>query len=332
MISHDNSGNLGGTPRAFSILELLVAITISATILLVVLSLTRTMVDAWRASRSKVQAFQDARLAFDRVNRTLGQATLNTYYDYFDSAGRSPTEPGYTTPARYGRQSELHFIAGKSLVTNQVTHASFFQTPIGHASEANHQRLGSLLNSCGFYLTRDKDVLRPGFLTNIPSTSANPTRYRLMHFLQPAEQMGVYAKTGKTWFTDALSSPATPVEQIAENIVALVILPRRSSADAGAPLTQDFNYDSRSGKGTVPQPETQHQLPPAVEVIMVAVDEPSADRMERESIQLPGGLFEVPGELEANLDELVDFLESWRLTYRVFRTVIPLSNAKWSSP
>lgn len=320
-------------PRGFTLVELMVSMVVFALILMVVLSMTHAMGDAWKSTRSKVEAFQGARQAFENVTRTLSQATLNTYYDYFDTAGRTPRDAGYAGPARYGRQSELHFLSGKSLVSDQVTHAMFFQTPYGFANGTNYQNLDTLLNACGFYIVHGKDTLRPAFLNSLPNAPEDRTRYRLMEFLQPSEKLSVYAvPSDKSWFQTPLAGGSPPVEQIAENIIALVVFPRRAEGDAQqVTLSSDYEYDSRdAGNSPATQAATHNQLPPAVEVVLVAIDETSARRMEEGNLT-PPALFKQTKDIDGDLATLEGFLNQHRLVYRVFRTVVPLRNSKWSS-
>lgn len=319
--------------RGFTLVELMVSMAVFSLILMVVLSMTHAMGDAWKSTRSKVEAFQGARQAFENITRTLSQATLNTYYDYFDAAGRTPRDAGYAGPARYGRQSELHFLSGKSLVPGQVTHAVFFQTPRGFASGAPYQNLDTLLNACGFYIVHGKDTLRPAFLDGLPNAPENRTRYRLMGFLQPSEQLGVYTPpSDKSWFQTPLAGGSPPVEQIAENIIALAVLPRRAAGDqAQGALAADYEYDSRAaGPSVAAQAVTHNQLPPTVEVVLVAIDEASARRLEQEHLS-PPPLFTQAQDIDTDLAALEGFLSEHRMGYRIFRTVVPLRNSKWSS-
>jgi uncharacterized protein (TIGR02599 family) len=322
---------------AFTLVEMLVALVLFTLILLVILAITQTTGKAWRDSRSKVDAFQGARQAFENITRTLSQATLNTYYDYLDSAGRSPRETGYAGADHYGRQSELHFLSGKSLVPGQVGHSVFFQSPAGYANGAQYQNMETLLNACGFYVVRGPDDSRPPFLAGLPNAPANETRFRLMQFLQPSEQLTVYSEpSGATWFKQPLAASAPPVEQLAVNVVAFVVLPRLSGGDAaesgGGLLSPDYEYDSRAAGAPGPQQaRTHHQLPALVEIILVAVDEKSARRIEEQNIQLPTSLFTQAEMIETDLAQLEDFLNNNRLVYRAFRAMVPLRNSKWSS-
>lgn len=333
--------------RGFSIVELMAATAILTLILLVIFGISQQASTAWKSARSKIEAFQSARLAFENITATLSRATLNTYYDYFDDEGRPARDPGFRGAHHYGRQSDLHFISGKTLVPNQVTHSLFFQTPAGYDNDGKFEGMDTLLNACGFYIIHDIDNLRPSFLldsSTIPNPPPNGTRYRLMQFLQPSHKLGVYSSaTGSDWFALPLGGDSPPVQQLAENVIAMVILPRKSGADADASnsdLSKDYEYDSRLASASSEQLPTENQLPPLVDVALVAIDEASALRLGDAKLDIIEQLFlEKPkvqpeiGEVQPDKDlgELEKELSKQRFIYRIFRTVVPLRNSKWSS-
>lgn len=340
-------------PAGFSIVELMVAAVILTLILGIIFSITQMISQTWGKSTAKIEAFQAARTAFDTMSRKVSQATLNTYYDYYDSAGNTRASYGTNTsaftPHRYGRTSDLHFITGRSLVPNQVTHSLFFQAPGGYTDNTNYTGMDTLLNGCGFYIAYDKDNTLPAFVGTLPNKPPDRYRFRLMQYLQPSQSLQVYNPPSaspagqKAWFQDALSASPPPVSILSENIIAMAILPKLSAMDAaeaarqGKPsaLTTDFEYDTRlkSAGG-----ETDHQLPPVVELVMVAIDENSARRFcvdsNVPSFGLPGGmngLFKDSEKLDDDLKTLTNELIAQRVAYRVFRSEIALRGAKWSS-
>jgi len=326
----------GGEP-GFTLIELLAATAIFAIIMVVIFGLTQQAGNAWRSSSSKIEAFQDARAAFDLITEKLSQATLNTYYDYADASGNTRTDVLASTgstqsfvPSSYRRFSDLHFISGKSLIPSQVTHAIFFQTPAGYSASSVYQQMDTLLNACGFYVTFDKDSSRPGFFSSIPSSPAERYRYRLFEFIQPSEELSVFASgTGNAWFATPAASAYPPRAQIAENIIAMIVLPKSSDADGGS-LAPGYEYDSRD-KGSA---STLNQLPPLVEVILVAIDEASAKRFATGATPPDlgvSGLFTDPARLEADLGVLEAGLVAKHVNYRIFRTTVPLRGSKWSS-
>ena len=333
---------------AFSLIELLTATAILMLLLVVVFLAVSETGKIWRRSSDKIGAFEDARTAFETLTRTLSQATLTTYYEYFDSAGIPASDPAFNgTPARYGRQSDLHFLVGKSqtpLVSGQVTHAVFFQAPLGESGKT-YEALGSLLNACGYFIRFGDDTSasslsgRPAFLD-----SALPAqmRYRLLALSQPAEDLSIFATTGNQWFTTPLAQSPPQVRVLAENVIALVVLPKETdSVEASIPEAQrigaSYTYDSRTGWSGTSQPATMNQLCPAIRLAMVVIDETSARRLQSESATPPelgfayDGLFFEAANLDADLQTVADGLASKRIGYRIFRTEIPLRSARWSA-
>ena len=104
-----------------------------------------------------------------------------------------------------------------------------------------------------------------------------------MQYFQPAQNLKVYESGAaeKDWFQAPLASNSPPVGILAENVLAIVILPKLSKADEveatskgkTSTLAPDFEYDTRK---VTTEGLTDHQLSPVVEVIMVAIDEISA--------------------------------------------------------
>jgi uncharacterized protein (TIGR02599 family) len=313
----------------------MVAMTVLGGILLVVFGITQQVSTVWRNSAAKIESFRGARNAFSAITRQLEQATLNTYYDYYQNGVRRTAANAATfQPTSYGRASDLHFISGKSLVGNQITHAVFFQAPLGRSDATTYQGMDGLLNACGFYLTYGPDLSRPGFLSNVPSGMAARNRFRLMQFLQPSQNLGIFAYTSSAdqnkWFTSPVAS-AKGTQQLAENIIALIVLPRISTGESATPgtLAPAYKYDSRDTSNK----ETFHQLPPVVEIVMVAIDEPSAARMNNPATAPDLGmssLFQSADQLENDLQTLTSSLDSKHISYRVFRTGVAIKGAKWS--
>jgi uncharacterized protein (TIGR02599 family) len=112
-------------------------------------------------------------------------------------------------------------------------------------------------------------------------------------------------------------------------------------------VTDDYNYDSRTAKsysatsatGTTMSGTTLHQLPPLVEVIMVAIDETSAQRLAAESGTNPPDLgqdklfksLSTIADVDKDLDTLEKTLVDRKLNYRIYRSVVGIRGAKWSA-
>jgi uncharacterized protein (TIGR02599 family) len=270
-------------------------------------------------------------------------------------------------------------------------HGVFFQAPLGVVDDSDatktalglsgdnlgyYKGMNSLLNTWGFFLQVDDHDSRPDFI----DTAIAPKRWRsrLMEFMEPADKMMVSDLStggGETttpsnpattkWFSIPLTStsPTTPppVRVLAENIIALVILPKLSQRDqlyrtdksyTPTYLSPKYTYDSTLTKNpgnTVGNDfagvNPHNQLPPIVQVIMVAIDDRSAQRLiDRGSDKSPKiigpdpetfGLFinnsqalETPdtGDLAKYEKELIKM----GVTYRIFNSNVSIRGAKWS--
>ncbi len=80
--------------------------------------------------------------------------------------------------------------------------------------------------------------------------------------------------------------PGAAVPALVENVVALAVLPDRAAGDTGAPLAPAYGYDSRDTTNTL----TLHQLPPRLRLALVAIDEPSAERLAAQNGANPPAL------------------------------------------
>jgi uncharacterized protein (TIGR02599 family) len=302
---------------------MLVAVAIFCAILVLVFSVITQASGVWRRSSDKIQAFQEARLAFEAMTRNLSQATLNTYLDY-DNA---------ETPTRYLRKSELKFLCGPAGASNmpgtaETGQAIFFQAPIGYNTATNYQGMASLLNTCGYFVDYDQNRAAPYFI----QSANNPYRYRLMQSLVPTESNSVYAG-GNTWFTSSVQA-AMP---IANNIIALVFRPQDPAVtNFATPPNDSYSYDSTANATADPQPVVANQLPPVIQVTMVAMDEPSASRLEAGSSPPPvirnalTGKFTDPENYETDLQSLTQSLTDAKINYRVFSTAVPIRETKWT--
>jgi len=340
-----------GKSQGFSLVELLVAMAVLSLILLMIMVMLSATERSWKHFSSNTQAFQNARLAFDTMNRTLSEATLNTYYDYYNSgySPRTNANTGTFVPAYYGRYSELHFISGKQLVAlplPQVTHSVFFQTPVSYsAATGSYGNLTSLLNAVGFYIDFTSDTSDwPTFFSSLTSQPAPRYRYRLIEFLQPTEQLSVYSSlTGTSWFTTPLQSASPPTFLLADNIIACVICPHLAGemtpATPTSSLTTTYEYDSRVASSpwtSGSQPVQMNQLPPLLRVVLIAVDEPSMLQIQGSSTAQPSlgfnyaNVFQNPANLKTDITTVTSALAAKHVNYHVFQTDVPIRSANWS--
>ncbi len=314
--------------EGFTLVELLVAMAVLAMMSVLMLSLTSSAQKIAQQTTSRTEHFREARRAFDRINQSLSQATLNVYWDYVDAAG-NPRSTNSFTPNRYFRFSELRYLQtnaasltaprGGTLRGNAV----FFQAPLGRTAATNLSGFNSLVNTLGFFLERGGDsTLRP------PTVSENKVRYRIFELAEPADQLTVYSLTSGNpsynrleWVTQPLANVAYS-HRLADNIVALLFQAQYKNA-AGSPLTS-FNYSSAPQKRGS-QPIEENNLPPNIRVTMIAVDESSARRIADENIMLTDAID------DATLVQLENELTDNRLNYRKFESTVKIGPAKWSS-
>jgi uncharacterized protein (TIGR02599 family) len=202
--------------------------------------------------------------------------------------------------------------------------------------------LDGLLNACGYFVEYAQDSPPSFFPAQTPRY-----RYQLMEYIQPSENLSVYAGPAAAggsnqWFLTDVTNPAsTDVHPIANNIIALILQPRTSSigiTGTSLSLAPNYQYDSRAGTPPL------NQLPPVVQVIMVAVDETSVLRIpafsqSNESATVIHsdlkGLFTTTNilqqtadaDLEADLQTLIGDLTSQHINYRVFQSQVVLRGA-----
>jgi uncharacterized protein (TIGR02599 family) len=203
-------GRYAPSTRSFTLVEMMVSMLLLVMLAYILLEITTLVATTNAHVSGGVNGFQDASIAFDTVTKTLAQATLNTYIDYFPSqlgwtitiSGTNQNLVTPPPPSIYIRQSELHFVCGQAInmvyatppanaSTINPTHAVFFQAPLGYSSTYTSPPIPDLLNACGFYIAfgSNSSWLPPFLPVNSPS---NLSRYRLVEMLQPSENLEVY--------------------------------------------------------------------------------------------------------------------------------------------
>jgi uncharacterized protein (TIGR02599 family) len=303
-------------------------------------SLIGAIQDVWKRSSARTEQFRSARQALETISSRLSQATLNPYWVV------QTTSIG--VPVRYERQSDLRFLTGQAPTLTALAQpggALFFQAPTGYSSNST-SRLDAALNTWGYFVEYGSDAgVRPAFLTTAGLPARN--RFRLMEFLDPSDELQVFKNTsgnstytGREWFSTPLTklkTDGTPKNRrvLAENIVAVVVLPRLSSMEdpTSIALAPGFAYDSTS-LNTDPKLNPRHQLPPIVDIAVVAIDEQSARRINWGTTPPDFGtsaLFQTPSNMEADLEKLRSNIAEKGLSARVFRTSVPISAARWST-
>jgi uncharacterized protein (TIGR02599 family) len=315
---------------AFSLIEVLVSMSILILICLVAFTLIDSTQKIWRQTSSRTEQFREARRAFERITQRLSQATLNTYWDYVDASGNPRTTANASTfkPHKYARQSELRYIqlnsGSLSAPRGGVLHGQsvFFQAPLGETKSGDMSNLNTVVNTTGFYIEKGTDAdFKPPFIL------FSKERYRLYELNEPSERLSVYSYTsgnssynGTEWFAKPLQETSY-TSRLADNIVAMVFL---AEYPDGNTITKSHLYSSAPVAGPV-QPVETHNLPPAVRVTIIALDEISARRVQDVNITL------IDAVDEDTLEDLVDQLSSLKLNFRKFESVVLIGASKWST-
>lgn len=338
--------------HAFTLVELLVSLAVLTILLLINAQVIGQVQATWSASNARVSQFREARTAFDIITRNLSQATLNTFLDYENNylASAVASAGAAAAPGSYQRRSDLQFICGKAadLIPGagpavMPGHAVFFQAPLGVTENPSYVGLDRLLCSRGYFVQFSSDeFFQPKFLLE----GNLRYRYRLMEFSPPAEKNTIYSAAPGNWYADA-GAPIDKKESavnvsmtrpVADNILLLVISPRREplAGEVEGPsgptqIAPAYEYNS-SATGA-----TKNLLPPLVRVVLVAIDEKSAERLD-ETSGSPGtppfggalsAPFGVAAKLDGEINALVETLRTQRVNYRVFSATVQLRGAKW---
>ncbi len=367
----------GGRQRAFTLVELMVSVAVLVLLMAICFSILAQTSTVSKSATQKIDAFQGARLAFDLMTRQLAHATLNTYIDYDNPAApqhylRRSDLKFLIGPAG----SPLG--AGTLPGTADTGQCIFFAGPAGRANSSSYAAMDSLLNVCGYYVSFEDAAqsVMPPFIQNTLRGQQSHYRFCLMQLVVPTDQTGATGslyplpaptttaqwtswQTGShqyDWFSNFISgsssSSSGPV-LLAENIIALIIRPRDPSVSlTGAtgqnpdlssdnPNNPDYVYDSTENATTFPQPRTANQLPPVLEVTMIAIDEISALHLES-GTNIPkaiasalGSRFKVAANFTSDLAAVEAALSSTapgqpRIQYRVFSSTVPILEAKWT--
>jgi uncharacterized protein (TIGR02599 family) len=351
----------------FTILEVLVSVAILAMLMALVAMMFDSSSKLWKSAGAKTATFQSARTAIGTISRQLGQATLNSFTDYARDASGNIVSSGNSTSGNrtaHVRQSNLHFLSGPpekfgypemTTALQCHSHAVFFQAPLGYSDNATLTGgLNSAVNVCGYYVEfSDDSGGRAGFISGAPNAR---WRYRLMEVRQPTEANGVYGSTfdytagtprgyNIGWLKPGLKlidggqpNSAGPRRVLAENVIAMVLLPVLSLADprySETFLTDDYVYNSRLYLDNPNAPKasrTRNSLPPVMQLMLVAIDEPSAKRLAEKNGDIApfgpasdmpvSGLFSDPEQLASDMAKLTKYLQDNRIGHRVFTSDI----------
>lgn len=320
------------THAGFTLLETLAAAAVMMLVLVALAQVVGSVEKAWRAGSA--DPFGEAQLAFETVAQNLSAATLETYRDYADASGAfRPASGANFTPDHSARRSDLAFACGpaSSLLAGSGrttgTDAVFFLVPGGTTQLFGQTGLNHLLNAKGYFLEFGGDADAPAFFMG-----PGRRRWRLKEIAQPSESLQVFASpTSAAWISQLAGSGATP-SVLAENVIALVVLPERAASDSDAVLAPAFAYDSRNAANQA----TFAQLPPRMRVVLVAIDEASAQKLAaKNDAAVPAlvdpSLFQSAAKLDADLAALDGSLTAAGIQHRIYQRDIVVASSAWSN-
>jgi uncharacterized protein (TIGR02599 family) len=129
----------------------------------------------------------------------------------------------------------------------------------------------------------------------------------------------------------SLTLSGAPLSVVAENVVALIVLPDRAADDSGSALAPAFSYDSRDTTNKL----TLNQLPPRLLLALVAIDQTSAIRLAAQNGSsapplVAATLFQQAAQLNADLATLDSSLTAQKIGHRIFQREILLPSSCWS--
>lgn len=320
--------------RGFTLIEVLVTIAILALILVTLLQFMGSTHQAWKSAAT--DPYAEAQNAFETVCKNLASATLEPYQDYVDARGAFAGGADFV-PDHLARRSDLDFICGpgagdEGLLrdTGRITSGSsvFFVAPQGYTQIYAHKGLGRLLNALGYFVEFGDHDAAPAFIL----AQNHSWRWRLKQVRQPAEALQVYgAGSSADWVRGLVQGDGTTAV-LADNVIALLVVPERAAHDSGERLTADFRYDSRDASDAL----TRNQLPPRLRVVLAAIDEPSAQFLEnRYGPNAPPlvapELFQEAAQLDADLASLDTTLTQKKIGHRIFQREIGVASAAWTN-
>ena len=322
--------NRARPPRAgFTLLEVFATLTVLMLAITALVQFMDSVDQSWRATVS--DPFAEAASAFAVVTQHLEMATLDPYRDYVDATGAYRTSPDAPfTPYQLARRSDLDFVCGPgaSLLgsTGRITAGSgvFFAGPAGQTQVYAQAGLDHLFNALGYFVEFGADVNRAAF-----SNAAPRLRWRLKQIAQPSEALQIFSNsTSAPWITQLAGPAATPAI-LAENVIALVVLPERKPGDAT--LAPGYGYDSRDTTDAL----TFAQVPARLRVMLAAIDEASAQGLaaadgSTSPALVPSGDFQDATKMDTDIAALDASLTAAKINHHIFQRDLAIATAAWS--
>ena len=334
---------------AFTLPEVLVAVAILFVIMATMLEFCTVVERVWRSSAA--DPFAEAERAFETVANGLASATLEPYQDYADVSGNFRTNsvtvpPPTFVPDHLARRSDLDFVCGPAAGTTGLLAASnrtttgsaiFFLAPQGNTQTYADTGMERLLNAMGYYVEFGDDASAPSFFP----VASQSWRWRLKQIVQPAESLQVFTMVSSSAWIQQLVPNGTLFPILADNVITMVVLPERAASDSGPALAPAFSYDSRDATNSL----ALDQLPSRLRLVLVAIDEASAQLLAQQNgtnpPQLVSANFFMHGsqtdavqqdtQLDTDLSNLDSSLTAQKIGHRIFQREILLPAAAWAN-
>jgi uncharacterized protein (TIGR02599 family) len=318
----------------FTLVELIVGMAVLLLILGTLAQFMSNVDQAWKSAST--DPFIEAQDAFETVAQNLAGATLAPYQDYADSNGAFRTSVSFV-PDHLARRSDLAFVCGPCAGANGLLSSSghitsgsgvFFVAPNGYSQSTSYSGMERLLNAMGYFVEFGDDLSAPPFVL----LQSHSWRWRLKQILQPAESLQIFTNNTSAAWLQGIVPSGTFIPILADNVITLVVLPERAANDSGPELAPAFSYDSRDTSNAL----TLHQLPSRVRLVLVAIDETSAQRLAAQNGSNPpqlvsGTLFQQADLLDSDLTALDNSLTVQKIGHRLFQREILLPSSSWSN-
>ena len=359
---------------AFTLVELLVSISILAVLMIVIMQMIKNTQTTLVRQQARSEEFKEARAALENISRSLSNAIINSYWAYGDSSVAGKVNYTRQSDGHFISGPATLLLGPPHAAPGQ---AVFFQAADGHAElPGSTTSVGSPYNlvACmGYYVDFNSDLdERPDFLAARTDTNPERQRFRLMQLRVPPEQSLLYSSavdlnkaTSRAGVLQWFRGPFPPggatrndhAVVLADNILAIIIVPRYIAVEM-KPLNEststgkedsitttrpvdDYYYDSREyqwGEKDEKGRASYHQLPPVVELTLVAAEERSFDRLAmsmgdtalRDKVNtIFSGLFERYENQEKDMEKVGKELTALKLQHRMFSTSVSLRGSKW---
>ena len=342
-----SSSQLQRTKGAFTLVEVLVSMAILLMMLLIVTQVIDTAQKTWRRASARLSQFREARGAFDRLTRSLAQATLHPYrvYDYGNGLAPGYTEDPTSWPVGFVRTTDLGFVIGDNNTfslgssTQAPGNTILFQAPLGFTAMNEYRQLTNLLCVRGYYVlfSTNRTTLPVGLAERLQYKS----RFRLYEYQPPTETNTVFTAASSTaWMAPSTANVTAYSAPVAENIFSLILSPSFAgdteiTGASGAlvkvgriePATS-YKFNSVAPVGA---PNLKNQLPSTVQVVMMAMDEESAAKLEQRfgssAPKLYTATFVNPLNLVKDLKVTRESLQKLNINFRIFSTTVNIPAA-----